>query len=436
MPGRRHERGEEPHPGVGVAALGEPTAQGARVGAEVVGRPRRVRRVGDRHVGAPHRAQRRRPTPLRLRVALGQATGDPVVHQLTLVAAEGTEHGRAVALDQLPEAAGGRVLVAADPADLLELGEEVAHAAALAQPLADAAAPDLAGAAVERCADRRLALEDVDQLVLEVEALDRIDRADAEQVELVAGDHAAVERARVTEPGQHRLQAFDRFPGVAGRGVVDGDVQAKVGRVDAELVELVAGDEQVQRQLLVAQIEADQLGAELGRVLTERELDRALREERIGQLLPALAAMLLEQLAIDDDVVQLGAAVAELLEIGPDQRRQARIAPVPQQPVQPGAVDQLGRRHRLQQVKRMRSVGEITPRLARAATGEVGLIRLADLRGGRARARRSGREGLREGRWAAALPPPAARGGRSATRPAPPPALRRGGPRARAAATS
>src|SRR5690606_33366679 len=119
----------------------------------------------------------------------------------------------------------------------------------------------------------------------------------------------------------------------------------------AELVELVGTYQQVQRQLLVAKIEADHLGQKLVRMSGQRKLDSSLYEMRFIQALPLLTFMRGEQLLVEKNVVHVRLAFAELFQINTDELRAARITPLAYQSVEPCAVDQLGGRHGLQEMQ-------------------------------------------------------------------------------------
>ena len=71
---------------------------------------------------------------------------------------------------------------------------------------------------------------------------------------------------------------------MAGVAVVHRDVQGEVVRIEPELVEFVGGDQQVQRQLLVAEVEADHLRQEFLAVPAQRQLDQALFVEGVVQV--------------------------------------------------------------------------------------------------------------------------------------------------------
>ena len=164
---------------------------------------------------------------------------------------------------------------------------------------------------------------------------------------------------------------------MAGVGVVDRDMQGEVGRIDAELVQLVSGDRQVQRQLFVAEVEADHLGQPLVGMGCQSELQGALQVLRIGLVLPALEPMGGEQLAVQQHMVALGPPIAELFHIDAHQIGEARVLPVAQDAVQPAAVDELGGGYAAQKMKRMRAVAKEAARRPCLALGQIVLIALA-----------------------------------------------------------
>jgi hypothetical protein len=69
---------------------------------------------------------------------------------------------------------------------------------------------------------------------------------------------------------------------VAGAGVVDGHVQGEIIRIDAQLAEFIGTDQQMQGQLFVPQVIADDFGQALIAALTQRQLHGALQITLIG----------------------------------------------------------------------------------------------------------------------------------------------------------
>ena len=134
----------------------------------------------------------------------------------------------------------------------------------------------------------------------------------------------------------------------------------------------------MQRQLLVAKVVADQLGQELLGVVGQAELDQALHEIFVWQALPLVAAVGVDQLLKQDDVVLLRHAVAEFLEVSRDQRPHRPLLPMLEKAEQPGAVDQLGRRDAFEEVQRVRLVAEKPARRAGLALRQVLLVLRAD----------------------------------------------------------
>ncbi|MNP11993.1 hypothetical protein D3C76_1042070 [compost metagenome] len=121
-----------------------------------------------------------------------------------------------------------------------------------------------------------LALQRCQQLGFKVEARDQRRGIGAQVIEAIALPDAAVERLGFL-PRHQQAQAFQGASGVAAGGVVDGDMQLEVVGIDAEFGELVGGNQQVQRGLLVAQVVANHLGQEVFAVLPERQLQRTLQ---------------------------------------------------------------------------------------------------------------------------------------------------------------
>ncbi len=105
-----------------------------------------------------------------------------------------------------------------------------------------------------------LALEHGQQFFLEIEAVDYLRSAQADLVQAVAVPHPLEEGralAKLRQVVVERAQGLARMP--AG-GVVDGHVQLEVVGVEAQLAQLLSGDQQVQRRLLVAEVVADHFG--------------------------------------------------------------------------------------------------------------------------------------------------------------------------------
>src|SRR5690606_40560039 len=118
--------------------------------------------------------------------------------------------------------------------------------------------------------DLALAAQHPDHLLLRIEGGDYRSGAGAELVELAAIEHATVKRRPGSELRQQGQQAVYRSLRMPGRRIVDGDVQREVIRIDVELVELIGRDQQMERQLLIAQIEADDLGQEIIGMIGQR----------------------------------------------------------------------------------------------------------------------------------------------------------------------
>ncbi len=310
---------------------------------------------------------------------LGQpVAGDPVMDQLLFVEAEHAEHRRLLTGDQLPEAAGLRVLAALDPAAPLHDVEKLLDQRRRRQPLVHRAALEAAIIGMDELPDGRLLLEDASHLAVDIEALDHRQGAGAQFVEAIAITDATIELGTVAHLRPGGLQALNGLPGMAVVGVVDRDVQGEVIGIDAQLGQLVGGDQQVQRQLFVAEVETDHLRQELLGALGQGQLDRTLHEVLVVQVLPVVAALAGEQLAVEHHMVLFRQALAEFFQIGLNQCLEARLVPALQQAVEPGAVDQLGRRHTAQEVQRMGLAGKIASGRAGTPTVQIGLVLPAD----------------------------------------------------------
>src|SRR5690606_1858970 len=90
---------------------------------------------------------------------------------------------------------------------------------------------------------------------------------------------------------------------VAGARIIDRHMDGKVVRIDAQFIQLVGGNQQVQRQLLIAQIEANYLRQKTGGTIRQRELYGALGVVRVVQTVDLLASMLGKQLSVHNHVV-------------------------------------------------------------------------------------------------------------------------------------
>ncbi|KWV86095.1 hypothetical protein PFLmoz3_04294 [Pseudomonas fluorescens] len=130
-------------------------------------------------------------------------------------------------------------------------------------------------------------------------------------------------------------------------------MQGEVIRVDTQLTEFIGGDQQVQRQLLVTQVEANDLRQELVGAHAKRQLQRALQVMVILQAGFAVGIVLAEQLAVDHHMVLRGFTVAQFFQVSGEQAVEALVLPIAQQAIEPGAVDLFGGCHALQKVQRM-----------------------------------------------------------------------------------
>src|SRR5690606_4804992 len=112
-----------------------------RIAPAFVGRlvRRRVLLVRAREMGDPLAAFCRWPL-----IRYDQIASNPVMTQLLFIGAENPKHGGSLALDQLPEAAVLRRLVAFDPLPSLQNPKKLRHGGWLCKPLIDRAPFQLA----------------------------------------------------------------------------------------------------------------------------------------------------------------------------------------------------------------------------------------------------------------------------------------------------
>lgn len=179
--------------------------------------------------------------------------------------------------------------------------------------------------------------------------------------------------AKLRQVVVERAQGLARMP--AG-GVVDGHVQLEVVGVEAQLAQLLSGDQQVQRRLLVAEVVADHFGQVVRGEVAEGELLGALQVVEVAEAFDFLAADAGQQAPVEQDVVACRDAVAEFFEEGLQQRPQAFLAMMRQQPIEPGAVDQLGRGHAANEVHRLGGNLEVASPFAAPTCPEVFGMRL------------------------------------------------------------
>jgi hypothetical protein len=86
---------------------------------------------------------------------------------------------------------------------------------------------------------------------------------------------------------------------MTGAGVIDGHMQGEIVRIDAQLAELIGTDQQVQRQLFVAEVVADHLRQTSFTAGTECQLQCTLQVTLIGDGAGILQTVFSEQFAID-----------------------------------------------------------------------------------------------------------------------------------------
>ncbi|MNF98774.1 hypothetical protein D3C84_816460 [compost metagenome] len=190
------------------------------------------------------------------------------------------------------------------------------------------------------------ALQRRQQLAFKVEAGDQCWRIHTQVIEAIAQPHPLVERCS-TVFRKELAQACDSATCMATGGIIDGDVELEVMAIDAQFRQFMGSDQQVQRWLFVAEVVADHLSQECFAVLPQCQLQRALLIAGAVQRHAFKAAQTTEQALVDQDMIAAWVAVTQFLEKGADQAVVAWVAPVPQSALQPGTIDDLGRRHLL-----------------------------------------------------------------------------------------
>src|SRR5690606_39777909 len=121
-------------------------------------------------------------------------------------------------------------------------------------------------------------------IMLQAEAFDDVHRGSAQLIQQIAGAYPLQEGIGVAIGGQVVQYRIDCLLRVAGIGVIDGDVQLEIIRVDTQLAELADTDQQVQGQLFITQVVANQLGKKVARLVGEGQLQSALDVMVGGQI--------------------------------------------------------------------------------------------------------------------------------------------------------
>ncbi|RMS98534.1 hypothetical protein ALP57_200194 [Pseudomonas coronafaciens pv. oryzae] len=260
------------------------------------------------------------------------------MHQLFFVAVEHAEHRRTSAFEQLPETAVNRVFVTLDPAPVLQHSKKLRNLIRLGQPLIDCFSIQTAVVGMHMLTERALALEHGYNFLLEIERLNDLAGAHAQLVQAITiGDTSIKLVALLTY--RHQLEdALRRFAGMPGTGVIDGDVQSEVIRIDPQLVQLERGNQQMQRQLFIAQIVANDFRKVLITQLAQRKLDGRLQVRFIRQRGASVAIEIGQQFAIQRHVVLRLLTIPQLFQVRANQAVKPVVRPVWQQPVQPGPI--------------------------------------------------------------------------------------------------
>ena len=296
------------------------------------------------------------------------------MNDLQFVAAEDTEHLGACALQQPPEAALLDRLTQPDPTGFPQRGKKCRNAFRVRQPLVDAQAGDAAVIRMGTTPGGTLVLENTHHFMPDVEAVDQCIGAGSNIAQLAAAKHTAPEITCVAEPRQgvhHRLAGTTCVAGVA---VVHRHMEREVVRIQAKLIQLVGRDQQVQRQLFVAQVESNDFRQELLGVPTQCELNQALDVEAVVQIVYCIQAVARQEISVQNDMILVRHPLAQLFDIGADQVGEFGVAPVSDQPIQPRAIDQFRRRSRAQKIQRVGPVGEIAARRSGLALFQIDAV--------------------------------------------------------------
>ncbi len=115
---------------------------------------------------------------------------------------------------------------------------------------------------------------------------------------------------------------------MAAGGIVDGHVQLKILPVDAQLGQLVRGDQQMQRWLLITEVVANHLWQVSVAMLPQGKLQGPLQISRVIQGHGLYATQATKQTLIDQHMVAAWVAVAELFQVSANQPVVTWIAPV------------------------------------------------------------------------------------------------------------
>lgn len=152
--------------------------------------------------------------------------------------------------------------------------------------------------------------------------------------------------------------------GVAGTGVVDGDVKGEIVGIDVQFAQLIGADQQMQGQLFIAQVVADDLWQVFVTGITQGQLHGALQIKVIVDVRGIRQVVFGKQLAIEHHMVLRGLTVPQFFQVGAQQPFETVVVPVLDHAIQPGAVDPFGRRHGLEEVQGVGLAAEELPRAA------------------------------------------------------------------------
>ncbi|MNE04108.1 hypothetical protein D3C80_966310 [compost metagenome] len=135
-------------------------------------------------------------------------------------------------------------------------------------------------------------------------------------------------------------------------------MQLEVVAVDAQLCQLVSGDQQVQRWLFIAEVIANDLRQVRVAMLPQGQLQAALEIPCIVQWHRLYTPQATQQTLVDQHMIATRVTIAELFQVSPDQTVETWVAPVLQRAVQPGSIHRFGRCNLLQKPQRMCAAGK------------------------------------------------------------------------------
>ncbi len=142
----------------------------------------------------------------------------------------------------------------------MQHGKKLRDLVGLGKPLVDRLAVQTAIVGMHVLTKGPLALQHGDHFLLQIERLDDLGRAHAQLFQPVAIGDTAIKFVAFLAHRQQLKNALRSLACVAGAGVIDRHMQREVIRVDAQFIQFERCDEQMQRQLFIAQVVTNHLG--------------------------------------------------------------------------------------------------------------------------------------------------------------------------------